>query len=98
MIAGGAGGFGRALFSHAGGVDVALLIDCQRGDLFFRRAVEHEAFALRRDAVDEATALGTGDEVLVVIEGELADEGFVALEEDAALAVAVHAEDFTVIA
>ena len=87
-----------AFFADTRGIDVALLIDGERGDFFFRRAVEDEAFALRRDAVDEAAAVGSGDEVLLVVDGESADVGFVALEEDAALAAAIDTEDFAVIA
>ena len=87
-----------AFFANTCGIDIALLIDGERGDFFFRCAVEDEAFALRRDAIDEAAAVGSGDDVLLIVDGDGADVGFVALEKDAALAAAIDTEDFTVVA
>jgi len=50
-------------FSHACGIDVAGFVDGQGRDFFFRRAVEHEAFSAGRDAIDQAAAVGTGDQI-----------------------------------
>ena len=77
IVAGDAG----ALFSGGGGVDIAGCIDGERGDFFLGGAVENEGFAGGRDAIDEAAAVGAGDEVAFGIEGQNANVDFVALEE-----------------
>ena len=70
-----------ALVAHAGGVDGAVGADGDGGDLAAGRFEEHVAFAFGADAVDEAGAVGAGDEVALGVPGQGADVGFVALEE-----------------
>ena len=82
----------------SGRVDVALCVDGESGDLLLGRAVQHEAFALRRDAIDQPTAVGSGDQVAGVVEIECADLRLIALEEQSAVAVAIHTEDLAAIA
>ena len=76
-----------SFLAHAGGIDVAFTVERERGDLFLGSAVEHEAFAGRRNPVDQAAAISAGDQVSLGIEREHADVGFVALEEDRVLAL-----------
>ena len=53
----------RMLLARARRVDVALLVDGQRGDLLLGRAVEDESIAIRRDSIHQATAVGAGDQI-----------------------------------
>src|ERR1019366_5195659 len=76
----------------------AVPIDGESSDLLLGRAVQHEAFALRGDAIDQPAAVGPGDQVAGVVEIESADVRLIALEEQRAVAVAVHAEDLAAIA
>ena len=82
------------LFSHAGGIDVARFVDRQGGDFFLRRAVEDEAFSAGRDAIDQAAAVRSGDQIAFVVEGQHADVGFVTLEKYGVLAFRRDAENF----
>ena len=94
-----ADGWGSSpLFADASSIDVPSPIDGQGGDLLLGRAVQNEAIALRRDAIDEAAAVGAGEEVAKLVEVEGANLGFVALEKQAAGTVAVNAEDLAAIA
>ena len=86
------------LFAGSGGVDVSHFVDGQRGDFFFRGAVEHEAFARGRNSVDQAASVRTGDQIAFGIEPHYADVGFVAFEEDGMLAFWRDAKDFSMIA
>ncbi len=75
-----------ALLAGSGGIDIACEVHGESGDLLFGCAVQDEGFALRGDAIDQATAVGAGDEVAAIVEVEGANLGFVALEEEAAIA------------
>ena len=86
------------LLSRSGGVDIARVVDSERCNFFFGRAVEHERFAIRRDAVDQPAAIGTGNQVSFGIEREHANVDFIALEEERVLAVGADFVDFAVIA
>ena len=56
-------------------------IERESGDFFLGRAVQHESFAGRRDAVDQAAAVGTGNQVALSVEREHADVRVVAFEK-----------------
>ena len=84
-------------FSDACGIDVAGFVDGQGRDFFFRRAVEHEAFSAGRDAIDQAAAVGTGDQIAFVVKGHHPDVGFVTLKENGVLPLRCDAEDLSVI-
>ena len=71
----------HALFADTRGIDVAGRVDVERGNLFFRRAIENERLAGRRDAVDQPASVGAGNQVAPRIEMQDADVGFVALEK-----------------
>ncbi len=59
----------------------------ERRDLFLGGAVQHESFASRRNAIDEPAAVGAGNQIVLRIEGQNADVGLIALEEDRMLAL-----------
>src|ERR1019366_6218302 len=69
------------LLSRSGGVDIARAVDSERCNLFFGRAVENKRFAIRRDAIDQPAAIGTGNQVAFGIEREHANVDFIALKE-----------------
>ena len=77
-----------ALLSRGSGVDIAGAVDGERGNFFLGRAVENERFAIRRNAIDKAAAIGAGNQVSFGIECENANVDFIALEEERVLSVA----------
>jgi len=84
-------------FAGSSGVDVSHLVDSQRGNFFFGRAVENEAFSSRRNSVDQAASVRTGDQIASGIEPHYADMRFIAFEKDGMLAFRRDAENFSVI-
>src|ERR1019366_2963050 len=52
--------------------DIARAVDSERCNLFFGRAVENKRFAIRRDAIDQPAAIGTGNQVAFGLEGVVA--------------------------
>ncbi len=70
-----------AFVANAGGEDGAIGGDGDRGDFATRGFKQHVAFALRTNAIDEAGAIGAGDEVALGVPGESANMLFVALEK-----------------
>ena len=70
-----------ALVAHAGRVDGSVGADGDGGDLAPRGLEEHVALALRIDAVDQAGAVGAGDQIALRVPGQSADVRLVALEE-----------------
>ncbi len=87
-----------ALFADRRRVDVSRAIERQRCDLFLGRAVKHKAFARGRNAIDQPAAVGAGNQILLRIEGQNANVGFIALEEDRMLAFRRDAINFPVVA
>src|ERR1700682_3451932 len=85
------------LSANACRVDVACFVDGEGGDLFFRCAVEDEAFSTGRDSIDQTATVGTGDQIAFGIEGHHTDMGFVALEKDGVIAFRGDAEYLSVI-
>src|SRR5580658_3416178 len=71
-----------ALVADTGGIDRSVGCDGNGRDFAARRLEQNVALAAGIDAVDEARAVGAGDEVSLCIPGEIADVGFVALEEE----------------
>ena len=74
------------------------MVKSQSGNLFLRCAVQHKTFPGGGDAIDQSTTIGARDQVLLRIEGQYPDMGFIALEEDGMIPFWSHAEDFSVIA
>ena len=70
-----------AFVADAGGEDGAVGGDGDGGDLAARGFEEHVAFALRADAIDEAGAVGAGDQIAFGVPREGADVLFVGFEE-----------------
>ena len=82
-----------ALVADTCGEDGAVGGDCDGCDLAARRFKEHVAFALWADAIDEAGAVGSRDEVAFRVPRESADVLLVALEEDFGLGVGIGGID-----
>ena len=70
-----------ALVAHAGGVDGSIGGDGDGGDLAARRFKEDVAFAVEIDAVNQAGAVGAGNQIAFSVPGERADVLLVALEK-----------------
>src|ERR1700674_937711 len=85
------------LLSNARRVDVACFVDGEGGNLFFRCAVEDEAFSTGRDSIDQTAAVRAGDQIAFGIEGHHTDMGFVAFEKDGVIAFRSDAEYLSVI-
>ena len=76
-----------ALVADAGCEDGSVGGDGHGGDFAARGFKEHVAFALRTDAIDEAGAVGAGDEVALRIPRERADVLLIALEKQFGLCI-----------
>ena len=86
------------LLAGPGGVDIAGVVNGERGDFFLGSAVEDERLASWRDAIDQAAAIGAGNQIPLGIEGEDANVHFVAFEEQRVFAVGADLVDFAMIA
>ena len=84
-------------FSDPCCIDVARFVDGQGGNLFFRCAVENEAFSTGRDSIDQSASVRPADQIAFAIEGHHANMGFVALEKHRVLAFGSDAKYFAVI-
>ena len=87
-----------ALLTDSRGINVAIVVERQRGNFFFGRAVQHEAFARGRNTVHQATAIGAGNQFPLRVERQHADMSLIALEENRVLAFGRDLVDLTVIA
>ena len=67
--------------AHAGCVDGAVGADSDGGDFAARSFKEHVAFALRADAIDQAGAVGAGDQVAFCVPRQGTDVLLVALKK-----------------
>src|ERR1700733_1262656 len=74
------------------------MVEGEGRDLFLGGAVEDETFPGGRNAVDQAAAVGAGDEVSVGVEGQHADGGLVTFEEQRVFAFGGDTVDFSVVA
>ena len=61
------------LLAHAGGIDRPIGRNNDRGDLLPRCVVQHESLPRRIDAIDEPRAVGSGDQIARLIEGQRAN-------------------------
>src|SRR5271166_1231203 len=86
------------LLARSCGINVALSVNGERSDFLLRRTIQNEAFTLRRDAINEAAAVGSGNQIARIIEIQNTNVRLVTLEEKAAISAAVHAEDLSPIA
>ena len=82
-----------ALVADAGSEDGAVGGDGDGGNFAARGFKEHVAFALRTDAIDEAGAVGAGDQVAFRVPRESANVLFVALEKQFWLCVGLGGID-----
>ena len=78
-----------ALVANAGGEDGAVGGYGHGGDFAARGFEEHVAFALRADAIDEAGAVGAGDQISFCVPGESANVLFVAFEKQFGMGVGI---------
>ena len=76
-------------------VDIAAAVDGEGGNFLLGGAVQHEALAGGRNAIDQAAAVRTGDQIPLGIESQDANMSFIALEKQRRLAVARHPENFS---
>src|SRR5579864_582969 len=87
-----------ALFTDTCGIDIAVVIECQRRDLLLRRAVENKPFPGRRNSINQSAAIRPRDQVALGIQCESADVGFITLEEERMISLWRHFVDFATIA
>jgi len=72
--------------AYAGCVDGSVGGYGKRSNLTARRFIEHVAFALFVYAINEARAIGAGNQIAFCIPGQGADVRFIGLEEEFRLA------------
>ena len=87
-----------ALLARSGSEDISHAIHGQGRDFFLGCAVQHEALTLGRDAINQPTAIGAGDEITLIVESQSANLRLVALKEEVAITVAINTKDLAAIA